>query len=206
MTKFDYQLVIQKQKNGLRAYAALCLVFLAIVGAYTYFRWIDYSTFRAAIASNESVIGVLKQEAINEKSDYLEKKSELEELSGKIEGNLKTVFPSSDDYTELTRALDSFEQELNRANNPFVIASIEYQDAQADPDGNYKYLPLRMNITSSRENFAKFLRYIETSGSILDNVRLMDIQSIHMSFNKDSGSGSGSVNFSVKINAYFQNI
>jgi len=94
-------------------------------------------------------------------------------------------------------------QELNRTKSPFVISSIEYQDAQIDPDGNYKFLPLRMNITSSRDNFAKFLRYVETSGSILDNVRLMDIQSIHMSFGKDSGE---SVNFSVKIHAYFQNI
>ena len=186
MAKIDYQLVIQKQKISLKAYAALCLIFLAIVGAYTYFRWVDYSTFKAAIISNESMIDKLGQDSVNEKSDYLEKKSGLEELSGKIEGNLKTVFPSSDNYTELTRAFDAFEQELNRTKNPFVISNIEYQDVQVDPDGNYKYLPLRMNITSSRENFAKFLRYIETSGSILDNVRLMDIQSIHMSFNEDS--------------------
>ena len=206
MAKIDYQLVIQKQKISLKAYAALCLIFLAIVCAYTYFRWVDYSTFKAAIISNESMIDKLGQDSVNEKSDYLEKKSGLEELSGKIEGNLKTVFPSSDNYTELTRAFDAFEQELNRTKNPFVISNIEYQDVQVDPDGNYKYLPLRMNITSSRENFAKFLRYIETSGSILDNVRLMDIQSIHMSFNEDSESGDKSVNFSVKINAYFQNI
>jgi len=203
MAKVDYQLAIQKQKSGLRAYTALCLVFLVIVGAFTYFKWVDYNTFKTAIASNESVIEKLKQDVINEKSDYLEKKSALEELSGEIEGNLKTVFPATDNYTELTRAFDAFEQELNRTKSPFVISSIEYQDAQIDPDGNYKFLPLRMNITSSRDNFAKFLRYVETSGSILDNVRLMDIQSIHMSFGKDSGE---SVNFSVKIHAYFQNI
>lgn len=202
MAKIDYQLAIQKQKAGLKAYAVLCLVFLVIVGAYTYFKWVDYSVFKAAIASNESMIDKLKQDSINEKSDYLDKKSGLEELSGKIEDNLKTVFPSTDGYTELTRAFDAFEQELNRANSPFVISSIEYQDVQADPDGNYKFLPLRMNITSSRDNFAKFLRYVETSGSILDNVRLMDIQSIHMSFGDDEES----VNFSVKIHAYFQNI
>lgn len=202
MAKIDYQLVIQKQKTSLRAYAALCLVFLAIVGAYTYFKWVDYNVFKAAIASNEAMIGKLEQDVINEKSDYLEKKSALEELSGEIEGNLKTVFPVTDDYTELTRAFDAFEQELNRTGDPFVISSIEYQDSQVDPEGNYKFLPLRMNITSSRDNFAKFLRYIETSGSILDNVRVMDIQSIHMSFGDDEDS----VNFSVKIHAYFQNI
>lgn len=202
MAKVDYQLVIQKQKTSLRAYAALCLVFLAIVGAYTYFKWVDYGVFKAAIASNESMIGKLKQDVIDGKSDYLEKKSALEELSGEIEGNLKTVFPAVDNYTELTRAFDAFEQELNRTKSPFVISSIEYQDAQVDPEGNYKFLPLRMNITSSRDNFAKFLRYVETSGSILGNVRLMDIQSIHMSFGDDEDS----VNFSVKIHAYFQNI
>ena len=75
---------------------------------------------------------------------------------------------------------------------------------QEDPDGEYKYLPLRMTISASRENFTKFMQYIEKSGSLLGKVRLMDIQSINLSFSEGDSIESESINFSVKINAYFQ--
>jgi len=72
-----------------------------------------------------------------------------------------------------------------------------------------------MTIASSQENFNKFLQYVEQSGSLLGKTRLMDIQSIHLSFGEDESGESGVkvtnsnselINFSVKIHAYFQNI
>jgi len=200
MAKVDYQLALKRQKNSLQAYAALCLIFTFIFCGYTYFKFNDYTTYKTAIAANEKEISLLKESTIDEKTAYDQLKTSSEKLSSEIFKNLEGVFPASDNYTELNRSFDALEEKLNTGNNLFGISSIEYEQVLASEDGLYKYLPIRMTVESSRDNFAKFLRYIETSGALTDKVRLMDIQSIHM-----TQSDTGTVNFSVKIHAYFQN-
>ncbi len=205
MAKVNYREIIEKQKGSITFYTILCVLFVGLIGVYTYFKWVDYGLYKEAVAQNETVIQDLKSQTVSEKSEYQNQKKIFDDLSDGINASLKEVFPAGDSYTELTRAFDHFESETDRNNNKFVISNIEYQDVQVSEDGAYKYLPLRMTISSSEENFTKFLQYIEKSGSLLDKVRLMDIQSIHMSFD-DSENSSGVINFSVKINAYFQNI
>ena len=206
MPKANYKSIVRKQKKSVLFYSILCGLFLVLIGSYVYFKWVDYSLYKDAIALNERTIDSLKTQVISEKSEYSTKKTDFEELSEDIEDSLKEVFPADNSYTELTRAFDQFEEETDRNNNPFVISNIEYQDLQEPEDEDHKYLPLRMTISSSAENFTKFLQYVEKSGSLLDKVRLMDIQSIHLSFS-DSGEGvsQDTINFSVKIHAYFQN-
>jgi hypothetical protein len=206
MGKINYQLLLQKQKRGLRAYTILCAVFLIIVGTYSYFKFMDYSLYREAVEINETSLATLKQVTSAEKAAYLSGKSDFDDMSDEIESSLKEVFPLADNYTELTRAFDAFEQQIHRSKSPFVISNIEYQEVRESEDGNYRYLPLRMTISSSEDNFTKFMHYVEQSGSLLDKIRLMDIQSIHLSFGEQESGLSNSINFSIKIHAYFQNI
>lgn len=205
MTKIKYKDVLEKQKRNIMVYAVLCAIFFVLIGAYGYFRWVDYSLYKEAISKNESLIQSLKAQSLSEKSEYTDQKETFDELSEKVDTALKDVFPLKDNYTELTRAFDHFESQISRTNNPFIISNIEYQDIQVGGNGSYKFLPVRMTISSSEENFTKFLQYMEQSGSLIEKVRLMDIQSINMSFSEDNSSNSV-INFSVRINAYFQNI
>ena len=207
MPKASYKSIVRKQKKSIMLYSILCGLFVALIGSYVYFKWVDYGLYKDAIAINERTVDALKTQVIAQKSDYLNKKETFDELSEDIEDSLKEVFPAENSYTELTRAFDKFEEETDRNNNPFVISNIEYQDIQDTDEGDYKYLPLRMTISSSAENFTKFLQYAEKSGSLLDKVRLMDIQSIHLSFSDSAeGVSQDTINFSVKIHTYFQNI
>lgn len=210
----NYQLILQKQKKSLRAYAILCLALIIGIGAHAYFKWSDYMRFKMAVELNQTEIGKLTTDVNNENVAYQKVKEDYDKLTAAVESGLKEVFPQSDNYTELNRAFDNLEASLNRAKSPFVISSIDYQDVAVSEDGTYRYLPLRMNIVSSPENFTKFLQYVEESGSLSEKVRLMDIQSIHLSFgNESSGETggtsslgeSGTITFSVKIHAYFQN-
>jgi hypothetical protein len=207
MPKANYKSIARKQKKSITFYSILCGLFVALIGSYVYFKWIDYGLYKDAISLNENTIETLKTQVVAQKSDYINKKDDFDELSEDIEDSLKEVFPPLNSYTELTRAFDKFEEETDRNNNPFVISNIEYQEIQDAEDSDYKYLPLRMTISSSAENFTKFLQYAEKSGSLLDKVRLMDIQSIHLSFSESGDGGfQDTINFSVKIHAYFQNI
>jgi len=205
MSKVKYREIIENQKRNITFYTVLCVIFTILIGAYSYFKWVDYNLYKESVVKNDSLIESLKSQSVSEKSDYQDEKKLFDELSGNIDASLKEVFPLDNNYTELTRAFDHFESETDRTNSPFVISNIEYQEIQESEDGLYKSLPVRMTISSSEENFTKFLQYIEKSGSLLDKVRLMDIQSIHMSFSENENL-SNVINFSVKINAYYQNI
>ena len=140
---------------------------------------------------------------VEEKSDYQNKKDDFNSLSKSIESSIEDVFPSTDDYTNLTRQIDLIESDLFSVNNPFEISSISYQD-QIDGN-NYRILPLKLSISSSSSNFIKFLHHIENSGNLDEGVRMMDISSIKLNFEDSSrASDSSIINFNVQINAYFQ--
>lgn len=202
----NFQLIIHQQKKSIRAYGFMCLILIMLIGSYTYLQFNKYEAYKEGLATNEDNKTVIKDLAGNSSTTYLQEKPKFTELQKNMEDTLKEVFPIGDNYTELTRSFDTFEQQLNRPNDPFLISSIDYGEGAEGPDGQYKFLPIRMSITGSRENFMKFLRYMETSGSLSGEVRLMDIQAIRLNINEDKEAKTQMINFSVSAQAYFQNI
>jgi len=199
-----YQLILQQQKRNIRAYLMLCLAVIAGTLALGYFKYSEYIVVKAAVIENQSYLETLKNSVADEKVEFQNSKTEYDKLVGEMEDGFKEVFPSSDNYTELTRSFDLLESKLNRVKDPFLISNIDYQEIQTSEDGTYKYLPLRMTISASNDNFTRFMQYIEESGSLSEKVRLMDIQSINLSLNDNGNDGVNTINFSIKINAYFQ--
>lgn len=196
-----------------RAYAMLCLVLLVAVGFYSYQKWNDYVMAKKVLESNGEFIGALKDEVSDEKSDYEVNRNSFLALNKEIEDKLSVIFPETDEYTELTRQMDGIEEDLSSPKNPFEISSIKYNNVVKTD--KYSILPFSMNIRASTENFEEFLHKVENSGSLLDQIRLMDIDSIRLNFGQ-SGSGAGggfgvsgsdeeeAITFTVQINAYYQ--
>jgi len=204
MPNVTYTILKNRQKLYTKAYAVLCLIILLSMGFYTYQRWQEYSFVQAAVTKNSELSDALKEQVSNEKALYDVKKEGFKNLNREIDDKLGYIFPAEDNYISLTRQFDTFEEELSRKNNPFEVSNIDFQSVVKND--YYSILPIRMNIKSSSENFTKFLHMIETSGSLSDQVRLMDIQSIRLNFS-DSGNEDATteiVNFTVQINAYFQ--
>lgn len=200
-----YELILQQQKKNVRAYAVLCLTLVLAIGLYGYFKWNDYQIFTRAIEKNHADVVTLNKEKEASEKDFKNGKDVYDKLTTDTQKILTDVFPNKDNYTKLTKAFDAIEEKLNRAKNSFTISNIEYQDVQKSADSTYSFLPVRMTIAASPDNFTKFLQYVEESGSFTDGIRLMDIQSIHLSFNSDEDAADQVINFSVKVNAYFQN-
>lgn len=199
-----YQLILQNQKRNIKAYLVLSLI--VVLGTFTlgYFKYSEYKVIKAAVVENQTYSSELKNAVADEKVTFQNSKDNYDKLSNEMDASLKEVFPSDNNYTELTRAFDLLESKLNRVKDPFLISNIDYQDIQTSKDGTYKYLPLRMTISASNNNFTKFMQYIEESGSLSEKVRLMDVQSINLSLNDSKDDEVNTMNFSIKINAYFQ--
>mgnify|MGYP001611255574 FL=1 len=188
----------------IKTYALLCLVLILSMGFYSYKKWQEYSMAKQGIEKNGNFIALMKEEVSNQKADFENKKASFDQLNNEIGKNLKTVFPETDDYTNLTRQIDSFEKELVKKNNPFEVSNIDYQ-SPVETD-LYRILPLKMNIHSSKDNFTEFLHLVENSGALNSNKRLMDVSSIKLNFENSAEESDANdiINFSVQINAYFQ--
>ncbi len=205
MPNLSYLLATKREDAQVKSYAILCGILLIAFGFFTYTKWQEYSTITTFVDKNTSYIAALKEQGANEKALFESKKNSINQLKSEIEANLIEVFPSSDAYTELTRKFDTFEQKLSTKDSVFEVSNIEYQSVVKKD--NYSILPLRMSIRSSKANFEKFLHYIETSGSLADKVRLMDVSSVRLNFENNSdlsGKKEEIINFSVQINAYFR--
>ena len=180
----------------------MCLIVFVSLTIFVFLKYGEYSTIKQAIALNEERILNIGENVSNEKAIYETNKEGFKQTSEDISKKLSSVFPSTNGYTELTRQIDVLEEELNRINDPFEISNLDFQEPVQEE--NYSFLPLRMNIKSSSQNFQKFLHKLENSGSLNDSLRLMDISSIKLSFQDNAETDEKMINFSVLINAYFQ--
>jgi hypothetical protein len=203
MASVSYTILKRRQKMHIRAYAILCLILFVSIGFYSYKKWQEYSFAKDAVSAHKEFISILRDSVANEKSTYELEKTGFNNLNKEIEEKLTYIFPPNDGYTAMTRQMDIFEEELAKKNNPFEISSIDFQSIQQNE--NYSVLPIRMSIKSSSENFTKFLHQIENSGSLTNQIRLMDISSIRLNFQESSTENkSEMITFTVQINAYFQ--
>lgn len=186
----------------IKGYAILCALVVLFGGFYSYKKWQEYSVIQAVLEKNESYIAELRDESADEKNRYESQKENFNSLNQEIQEKLAMVFPQGDQYTALTRQLDEFEQKISTKNNPFEVSNIEYQTPTVAE--NFSMMPFRMNIRSSSENFRKFLHLMESSGSLKDQVRLMEVTSIRLNFEEDDEDSSEMISFTVQINAYFK--
>ncbi len=190
-------------KRKIRTYLLLILFVLVAAGTFSYLKWNEYIYVKDGIVATASTLNTLDSTIVEEKSDYQLVKDTFNSLRKNIETSIEDVFPSYDDYTNLTRQIDIIESDLASIDDPFEISNITYQDQIAG--NNYNILPLRLTIRSSASNFTEFLHHIENSGNLESGVRLMDISSIKLNFEDSSRAGDASIiNFNVQINAYFQ--
>lgn len=194
-------------RRNIQAYWILIMVLTAIMAYYSYLKFSDLITKSNAITEQTSLLASLESTLSSEESEYKALVEEKKPLYEKLDGEIKNVLPEGENYTNLTRELDAFFLNLAQT-NPIFVSNLQYGGARTDESGKFSVLPITLTIESSKENFFKFLDYIENSGSLTSKVRLMDVEAIRINFQK-GGDETGqtveeSVSLNVNLNAYFQ--
>jgi len=194
----------------LRLYSVLTLILLVILGYYTYTNVINLMEVRAETATNESLLDDLNATNQRIETELETIKTENQDLTLTIQKQLDLVLPKSESLTSLTRVLESFASDIHRIKNPFMLTNLQFTKSKgAQDDLGYEVLPFKMTIQSSYDNFFKFLEFVENSGTLSDETRLLDIQSIVINFVAPTGSesntsGKDEINFNVSMNAYYR--
>jgi len=205
MSNISEKILKQRERIQKQAYFVLCLILVVGMGFYSYTKYLKFSTSLKGVEQNRTTISSIKNILDTEKDIYDKNMKSFSESSAVIQKQVETVFPKEDQYTDLTREIDLIEKTLGGMDY-FSVSNIEYQ--KPNQTEYYSVLPIRMNIKSSAQNFVTFLHLIENSGAMDDQVRLMDMSSIRLNFDKNQKKYAGApqeiINFSVLLNAYFQ--
>ncbi len=193
----------------LRLYGALTIILLIAAGYFTYTNVMNFLEIRSQTANNEVLFERLDDNSQQIEAELRKIKEENLDLIQTIQNQLDVVLPKSEDYTSLTRSLDNFASEIHRLKNPFLISNLQFAKSKNNSELAYESMPFKMTIQSSFDNFFKFLKFVETSGTLSDETRLIDIQSIIINFVSPTGtegntSGRDEINFNVAMNAYYR--
>ncbi len=184
-------------KDRTKLYAGLLI--LLIAAAVGYWQWSEMQAYQITLDSLTSDSDIQASIKTNLIEDYQEIKTEVDESRETALQEVDLVFPTDEDLTNLTRLFDDFAVKNNFETNPFFISSINYQSA-AEDEGGYRHVPVSLSITTSSKNLGEFMEFIETSGSLESEVRLMSIEEMTVSYPEEYG---GTYDIRFTINAYF---
>ncbi len=176
------------------------LFIILVTISYGIYQWYEREALIIEANRLSTDASTLTAEIDQLKEDYDSVKVEVSAERETAAQEMAVVFPTKEDLTTLTRLFDAFATQNHFAENPFFIRSITYGNAEVSETGNYRYVPLRISITSSKKNLNKFLEFIETSGSLEGEVRLMSIEDLDITYPNEFG---GTYEVTAEINAYF---
>jgi len=183
----------------------LYIGFIAIIfigtAVYSYIKYNELTFKQSVIAENQQTIENLKVKLDEKDNEYFEVKKEHDESEALIVSAISKIFPQQSDQNNLLRDIENFFVKNHLTSSYSFLSSINFESVQENDEWEYRILPFTMSIESSESNFYKFLEYLETSGSLENEVRIMDVENISLNF---GGEGASNYTFNVKANAYFQ--
>jgi len=188
------------EKNN-QFFTVLSILLLLITGYFSYVHFSELSMVKADIASLEKVESDLTKTLSDSSVDYATKTELYTERRKGHLAELEKVFPADAEKTNFTRFIDDYFFRNNFLSNEIFLKSMIY--GQANQEDGYMVLPVSMSITSSKNNFTNFLKYVENSGALQSNVRVMDIKSIDVTFREDDNKNR-LYDYRVSLNVYYQ--
>jgi hypothetical protein len=198
-------------KKKANIYIVLLLITLGLGG---YFGYVNYQEFRAteqALVDAQTKLEDLQVKASKSSSDFSDTKSTFQESDTLVNSEIQKVFPSSEDYTQLARDLDLLIKEIDTTDDPIFLSDLKFDAPEIKDDAEFAVLPIAMTLTATDVSFKTLLERIEASGDLKVSDRVMDIQSISLSFGEapidETGSLTGEkpkLNVALEVNAYYQ--
>ncbi|HCW32137.1 MAG: hypothetical protein UT55_C0031G0005 [Candidatus Peregrinibacteria bacterium GW2011_GWE2_39_6] len=177
------------------------LILFSVTGWYGYSKYTTLATIKTDLAQADEILQNLETENSAVTQEYqTTMKTAIDNIITN-EQKIKTIFPQQEKITDLTRMLDDFASKNHYSGNPFFINQLTYSEIKDIPEKGYQILPITMTIDTSEYNFAKFLEYIETSGSLETGVPLMAINAISLQLQDEENT----LRVQLSASAFIQN-
>lgn len=197
----------------IRSYGAFIVLILVAAGVYGFMQFQKLTTAQTALANAAQTAQTLRGAAETSSQNYQELKTSFDQNSAAIRNAIEFVFPSDENYTKLTQSLDKEIDTLNSSSlNPIFASDLKFAKPKLNTATDYVVLPFTLTLNTTRDNYDKFMRYVENSGDLDEQTRLLDINSISINFVTEQSAVSSTgtpveiemLNVSMAMNAYFQ--
>lgn len=189
----------------------LALLVLAGAGFLSYQWWLKLDAMVLAAKTSARIETTISPTVESVTTAYQNEKADADTKADTIALALASIFPSSSEETSLTRMFDSYVAKHDYTNSPLFLESLTLGGVATNDTVGAAYIPVELSLTGSRDNFFGFLNYVENSGALDGQVRLMDIAEVSVNIqdseaDEETGTSAPMVNFSVSIRAYFQQL
>lgn len=199
-------------RRSIQSYVFLTVILIVAASVYGYFQFTDLTAARAALNSEQAQLSQLQTAEKQISQDYVVIKNAYNETYKDIRESVNAVLPTEEYYTDLTKQLDEFMYEYNTEKSPIFMSDLKFSKARVEAENDYSVLPFSLTLSTTRQNFEEFLKFVSNSGSLEDGTRLIDITSISISFPTQPVGLSATpetqqsriINVSVSLNAYYQ--
>lgn len=189
-------------------YFALTLILLAASVGYGVLKYQVMEAEGRAVTDNAVRLAAMEASAKTEIAEFKNFASQRAKKQTEFTKKIASILPPDENYTDLTRQFDDFFAQNDRVGNPIIQSSLRYgKGASVAGVADISALPVSMNLQATRDNFMKFLDYVNGSGLLENGVRLMDIASIQLNFSEGGEVVKDlkqNLNFTVEMNAYYQ--
>lgn len=198
----------QDSIKGSTIYILIAGIIILATAAYSFLQYglmNDYMKATADNATRRNSVAAVLSKRTDEFRTFAVAQSEKQKSLAR---NISEILPPNENYTELTRLFDEFFAKNDARENKIFQSSLRYGNgAPAKGMPGIYALPISMNIEGTRDNFFKFLNFINDSGTVDTARRLMAVDSIQLNF-PDGGEVVGNakqmINFTVEMIAYYQ--
>jgi len=187
-------------------FAAFLLILVA--AAYGVFQYKIFSSENFAVQDNLLQVKKLEEIIKTNEAEYSRYAGAQAQKQEQFSKEIINILPADEDYSNLTRLLDDFFAKSDSAANPIFQSSLRFgKGKEVDGVDGVSALPFSMNIDSTRDNFYKFLEFVNASGMLESKTRLMDITNIQLNFAEDGEMVKNlkqKINFTVDMNAFYK--
>ena len=206
-----YENLRRKQFGEAKIYALIVLVILSSMGYYFFIQFDIYKLQKESILVQKTQIKSIIEDIGVEDKLFKINETAFENQRKGLNDRLRVVFPEKSDEISFTKDIDKLEIELAEKarlydGSNFIISSINYSSPVLNE--TYSVLPFTLSISTSYNRLLEFLKMVESSGSVVHEdkkYRLMSVESINLTLPQDKSDASSAIlNFSVRLNAYYQ--
>ena len=205
----------RKLQQNIMQYALVSLLILAVGGYFGYRNYTEYQATQSAFENETNQLAQLKASAEKNNEDYLALKKDFDTQNSNVNQTIDKILPPNEDFTVLARDLDKYFINTTGQANALFLSDLRFNAPRFDGQNEFGVLPLAMSISGSDIGFREFLKYIEQTGDLNSQNRLLDIANMTFTFSDNEASATTdetatqaiptkNATASINVNAYFQ--
>lgn len=211
----------RKLQQATVRYGILLVLLLAGGGYLGLINYQEYQATKTAYENEQNHLAELKGSADKEKRDFIALKKDLDSQNIGVNQSIEKILPSTEEFTNLARELDKYFLNTSGSTSPMFLSDLRFNAAKVDANAEFGLLPFNATINGDENGLKTFLNYVENSGDLNNNSRLLQIGNISLNYqSKDAaissptnsnatGNASESsvarpISASLNMNAYFQ--